>query len=347
MEKTKILLVADGGVTPALMQKFYELEKMGAEVTMVEDKDMNAMGPITNRMLLIEQEGIDKAPNCDALLNACEDKDIIVVHVASINKDVLEKAKNLKLVAVLRGGVENADLALLKEKQIPLISAPWRSAHAVADFTVGMMIAENKNIARSYHAIREGNWRKNYTNQAYIHDLRTRTVGICGFGYIGQRVVERLRGFGCKILVTDPFAKAEDVSKAGAKLVTKTDLLAQSDYISLHLRLTKETTHYISAEELKRMKDTAYLINTARSGLINTTDLIASLQNKSIGGAAIDVFDDEPLPADSPFLTLDNVTLTSHIAGTSADTMRNSVEIGFDNLKAYLQNQPMPNVYPL
>lgn len=160
MKKTKILLVADGGVTPELMQKFYELEKLGAEVTMIEDKDMNSMGPITNRMLLLEQEGIDKAPNCDALLSACEDKDIIVVHVASINKDVLEKAKNLKLVAVLRGGVENADLALLKEKQIPLIHAPWRSAHAVADFTVGMMIAENKNIARSYHAIREGNWRK-------------------------------------------------------------------------------------------------------------------------------------------------------------------------------------------
>ena len=149
MDKTKILCVADGGITVEMMEELRALEPLGAEITIVEDKDMYAMGPITDRMTLIEHQGIDAAPTCKALLENCADKDILVVHVASINKEIIEKAKNLKVAAVLRGGYENADVPLLTERGVKLINAPWRSANAVADFTVGMMIAENKNIARS------------------------------------------------------------------------------------------------------------------------------------------------------------------------------------------------------
>lgn len=345
MSKTKILAVGDGGITTDMLSKLYELEKYNAEVTIIEDTDMSSMGPITNRMLKIEQNGVDAAPTYKPLLDACEDADIIVVHVASINKDIIEKAKKLKLAVVLRGGVENADLTLLKEKNIPLIHAPWRSAHAVADFTVGMMIAENKNIARSHKLIFDGVWEKKYTNQAYIHDMRTRKVGLFGFGNIGQRVAERLKGFGCDILVHDPYIPKEFIEKTGAISVSRDELLKESDFISLHLRLTDDTRHYIDTDELSLMKDTAYLINTGRSGLIKTDALIKALDHKSIGGAAIDVFDEEPLPKNSPFLSLNNVTLTSHIAGTSADTMQNSVEIGFDDLVKYLNNKKMDNIY--
>jgi len=344
MEKVKILCVADGGVTRKLMEKMYELQKYNAEVTIVEDEDMDAMGPITDRMLLLEQKGVNAAPVCQKLLENCEDKDIIVVHVASINKEIIQAGKKLKVAAVLRGGYENADLQALTDKNIKLINAPWRSANAVADFTVGMMIAENKNIARSHKLIFEGKWCKNYVNQSYIHDMRTCSVGIIGFGYIGQRVAERLAGFGCRILVYDPFI---DVSKfAGQKIefVALEQLLAEADFVSVHLRLSEKTKHFIDKNELKQMKKTAYLINTARSGLVNTAALVEALQNKSIGGAAIDVYDVEPLPSDHPYLSLSNITLTSHLAGTSCDTMRTSVEIGIEDLKRYLQGQVMLNV---
>jgi D-3-phosphoglycerate dehydrogenase len=344
MKKTKILLVADGGITPDLMKKMYELEEYNAEVTMIEDKDMYAMGPITDRMLQIELGGIAAAPTYKPLLDECKDKDIIVVHVASINKEVIDACENLKVAAVLRGGYENADVEELTKRGIKLINAPWRSAHAVADFTVGMMIAENKNIARAHKLIYEGKWCKKFANQEYIHDMRTRTVGIIGFGYIGRKVIDRLKGFECNVIVHDPFMDKKIIEEAGFKTVTLEELLKQSDFISMHIRLSEKTNKFIGEKEFAQMKPTAYFINTARAGIVDTDALVHALETKSIGGAAIDVFDEEPLPKESPLLKLDNITLTSHLAGTSCDTMRNSVEIGFDDLKNYLQGLPMQNV---
>lgn len=344
MDKTKILCVADGGITVEMMEELRVLEPLGAEITIVEDKDMYAMGPITDRMTLIEHQGIDAAPTCKVLLENCADKDILVVHVASINKEIIEKAKNLKVAAVLRGGYENADVPLLTERGVKLINAPWRSANAVADFTVGMMIAENKNIARSHHLLMEGKWCKKYDNQSYIHDMRKMTVGIIGFGYIGQRVRMRLQGFECRVLVYDPYADPTQFDDHNVAFVSLDELLHQSDIVTLHLRLSEKTEHFIGREELSKMKPTAYLINTARAGLVDTHALTEALQDHAIGGAAVDVYDEEPLAADHPYLKLSNITLTSHLAGTSCDTMMTSVEIGLEDLKRYLTGKEMVNI---
>jgi D-3-phosphoglycerate dehydrogenase len=344
LSKTKILLVADGGVTKEIMQKMYELENYGAEITLVEDTDMYAMGPITDRMGLIEKSGIDAAPTCKSLLENCKDKDIIVVHVASVNKEVINACENLKVVAVLRGGIENADIPELSKRGIKLINAPWRSANAVADFTVGMMIAENKNIARSHKLLFEGKWCKKYANQEYIHNMNVCTVGIIGFGNIGCRVAERIKGFGSKIVVYDPYLKSDVIEKAGYTSVSLEELLTQSDFVTIHLRSSAETEKFMGIKEFSLMKKTAYFINTARSGIVDTDALIKALQSKSIGGAAIDVYDNEPLSPDSPFLKLDNITLTPHLAGTSCDTMRASVEICFNDLKNYLTGKKMQNI---
>lgn len=339
----KILCVYDGGITKELMSQMRELENYGAEVHFAEDTDMYAMGPITDRMLLIEQGGVDAAPDCQNLIDAIskEDYQILVVHVASINKHVIELCPNLEVAAVLRGGVENADIPELTKNGIKLINAPWRSADAVADFTVGMMIAENKNIARSHKLIFEGKWCKKYTNQTYIHNMKNMTVGLIGYGYIGQRVVERLKGFGCQILIYDPFVDITKLEGYGTDLDT---LLTQSDIVSLHLRLSDKTHNFINEEALSKMKNTAYLVNTARSGLVDTEALVKALKTHQIGGAAIDVYDTEPLPKNHPYLSLDNITLTSHLAGTSCDTMRTSVEIGLEELKRYLSNQQMRTI---
>ncbi len=344
MSKTKILCVYDGGITKELMKQMKELEEYGAEVSFVGDKEMYAMGPITDRMLLIEQHGVDAAPTCKEFLEACTDKDILVVHVASINKEIINACPNLKAVAVLRGGIENADVAALDERKIPLINAPWRSADAVADFTAGMMIAENKNIARSHRLILEGKWCKKYVNQEYIHNMRNCTVGLIGYGYIGSRVAKRLIGFESKVLVYDPFVNAVKMEEKNVTYVGLEEVLEKSDFVSMHLRLSEQTEKFMDREKFKKMKKTAYFINTARAGLVDTDALVRALQDRTIGGAAVDVYDVEPLPESHPYLKLDNITLTSHLAGTSCDTMRTSVEIGVEELKNYLTGKPMRNI---
>ncbi len=341
----KILCVADGGITTTMMSDMLVLERYGAEVTIVEDADMATMAEITDRMGLIERGGIDVAPSCQALLDNCADKDVIVVHVASVNKEVIAASPHLKLVAVLRGGYENADVAELQARGIPLINAPWRSANAVADFTVGMMIAENKNIARSHRLLFNGVWGKQYVNQSYIRDLRKCTVGIVGMGYIGSRVAQRLAGFGCRIVAHDPFLDTASVRAAGVEPIdTLAELLRMSDFVTLHLRASAATHHLIDAEALAQMKPSAYLVNTARADLVDEAALVDALRDRRIGGAAIDVYESEPLQADHPYLGLDNVTLTSHLAGTSSDTMQTSVEIGVEDLTRFLQGAEMLNV---
>lgn len=338
----KILCVADGTITRAMMGDMKQLEALGAEVTIVEDTDMATIADVTDRMGLIEREGIDAAPRCPALVENCADADVIVVHVASVNREVIEKAKNLKLAAVLRGGIENADTEALAERGIPLINAPWRSANAVADFTVGMMIAENKNIARSHKLLMDGVWCKKYTNQSHIRDMRKCTVGLVGVGNIGSRVAKRLAGFESRVIAYDPYLRPEQVEELGIERVeTLEELLAQSDFVSLHMRISEDTHHMINADALALMKPTAYLVNTARADLVDEEALAGALSDHRIGGAAIDVYADEPLAEDHPYLSLDNITLTSHLAGTSADTMQTSVEIGIEELTRYLKGEPL------
>ncbi len=340
----KILCVCDANEPYEVMKRFKNLEELGAEVTFVNDSSLSEIERITDRMLLLEQKGVEEAPTCQELIENCADKDIIIVHCAAINQEVINKAKNVKLFAILRGGTENADKAYLEKMGIPLIHSPWRSANAVADFTVGMMLAENKNIARSHAAIKAGLWRKDFMNQTYIHDLRNCRVGLIGFGYIGARVAERLRGFGCEIVIFDPMVPDEVIQKEGYIPVSEKELLATSDFVSMHLRLVPATTHYMGKEKFAQMKKEAYFINTARSGLVDTKALIEALQEETIGGAAIDVYDVEPLPQDSPLLKLDNITLTSHLAGFSADTVFNSVEICYEDIVNYLENKPLNNI---
>ncbi|MCF2707070.1 2-hydroxyacid dehydrogenase [Arcanobacterium haemolyticum] len=341
----KILCVADGGITTDMMSDMKTLEQYGAEVTIVEDTNAPSMAEITHLMGIMEREGIDAVPSCPALLEHCHDADVIVVHVACVNKEVIAASPNLKLVAVLRGGVENADRDALRERGIPLINAPWRSANAVADFTVGMMIAENKNIARSHHLLKQGVWCKKYVNQGYIRDLRKCQVGLVGLGNIGIRVADRLRGFGCTIVGFDPYLDPAVASEHGVTLLSSLEeLMRTSDFVSLHMRISEETHHIINAESLSWMKPTAYLINTARADLVDEEALTAALRSHAIGGAAIDVYAQEPLASTHPYLELDNITLVSHLAGTSADTMQTSVEIGVDELTKYLNGQELSTI---
>lgn len=332
----KIVAVCDRAVPIELMKDMKELEKYGADIVLLEDKTLYDNEAITELMIKYERQGADACEANPQLVQMAKDADIIVVHLAVVNTEVIDAAKKLKMVAVLRSGIENVQHELCKERGIRIINAPGRSAPAVADMAVGLMLAEMKNIGRGHKCLMDGVWTKKFPNTEplNIRDMRKCTIGIVGAGQIGRKVINRLRGFECNIIVHDPFMTKEAVEAMGFTAVSMDELLKQSDIISLHLRLSEKTENFFGRREFERMKKTAYFINTARAGLVDEDALLDALQNHRIQGAGLDVFCNEPLTVDSPFLKLDNVTLTPHLAGSSADTFANSVEIIKDELAA-------------
>ena len=329
----KIVCVCDIAIPKEIMAPMKKLEKNGTEVVIYEDDMIKTVEQITTIMLKAEKEGAEACPHNAGLAEMTADADILVVHTTPVNSKILNNATKLKYVMVMRSGIENVNEELCREKGITIINAPGRSAPAVADMTVGLMLAENKNIARGHKFLMEGKWEKQFVNVSYIHDLRRCTVGIIGAGQIGRQVAARLKGFESEVIVYDPFMNREELEAMGYCAVTLEELLKQSDFVTIHLRLSEKTRHFIGKKELELMKKTAYFINTARAGLVDEEALAEALARKEIGGAAVDVFQEEPLSPDHPFLKLDNITLTPHAAGTSADTFANSVEIIYKKLE--------------
>lgn len=336
----KIVCVCDYLVDKKLQEKYKELEQYGAEVDIVENPDL-----IENKdscmevMFQTEKKGAESVTCNPEVIHAMKEADVAIVHITPVNKMVIDQCPNLKMLGVMRGGVDSVNVAYLKEKDVTVVHAPTRSAHAVADFTVGMILSEVNNIAKSYHGIMEGRWLKEYANNDNVHDLRTRKVGIVGFGNIGREVIKRLQAFGCDIIVCDPFVDNDTIEAMGYHAVDKDELLEQSDIISIHLRLSDETKDFFGKAEFEKMKNDCVLINTARAGLVDQEAMLEALREKRISGAAVDVFEQEPLPTENEYIKLDNITMTSHIAGTSCDTFQNSVDLIFEEIKRYLQGE--------
>lgn len=245
--------------------------------------------------------------------------DLIITHHTPISAAIIEAAQRCKIIGVCRAGVENIDVDAATQQGIAVFHTMGRNAHAVSDYTVGLMLAEMRNIARAHAVLKQGHWKKQYANAAFVGDMFEKTIGLVGFGYIGHLVARKLKGFDVEILVYDPYANAADVAAAGARLVTLELLCKEADFISMHARLSEATQGLLGAKEFACMKPTAYVINTARAGLIDEQALIDALRERRIGGAAIDVFRTEPPPADHPFMTLENVTITPHLAGSTRD----------------------------
>ena len=322
----KIVCVCDAGVPEMLMQKMRGLP--GCEAVLYTEKTLMDIKAITVMGRNAEVNGPESCPVTEEMLQAVRDADALVVHTAPVNRAVLDAAPALKYVGVLRTGVENVNVPLCTQRGIAVYNADGRNAVAVADQTVAMMLCEMRNIARGHAALMSGKWVKVFPNVYDSHDMRSCTVGILGVGKIGSLVARRLRGFGCRILGCDPYLPEEEILARGCdEAVGKEELLRRSDFVTMHMVYKEGDPHLIGEEELALMKKSAILVNCARAGLVDTEALAAALRDKRIGGAAIDVFDIEPLPEGHPFLSLPNVTLTPHSAGTTVDAFSNSVDI--------------------
>ena len=332
----KLLALGDLLVPAEFMEVGFEpLRRAGVEV-IVRQWEHAAIAQLQRDNLLVEQGGPEAVALPEELTHDVAEFDLLSVQFAPVGASLIEAAARLRLIAVLRGGVENVAVAAATERGIAVLNTPGRNARAVAEFTVGVILAEVRNIARSHAALKQADWRKTFPNSAHIPELYGKTVGLVGYGYVGFLVAGMLHAFGCRLLAYDPYAKRDP---APAALVDLPTLLRESDVISVHARLTDESYHLIGEAELAQAKPTAVLVNTARSGLVDEVALIDALRTGRLGGAALDVFDEEPLPADHPFLTLDNLTLTPHLAGGTRDAFANSPRLMANHLLRMLAGQ--------
>lgn len=272
------------------------------------------------------------------------DAEIAITHLGPFSRDVLAAASNLRFIGVSRGGPVNIDMDAARERNIVVANVPGRNASAVAEFTVGAILAETRLITQGHIALARSEWRGDlYRADRTGEELSQMTIGIIGYSHVGQRVVRLLKPFGCKILICDPYVRltVQDHIE-GVEQVDLETLLAQSDVVSLHVRVTKETIGMISAERIAAMKDGAYLINTARGSLVDEDALVSALKSGKLRGAALDTFATEPLENEE-LRQLPNVTLTPHIAGASRYVCTFAANTLVDDLARFLDGQPVIN----
>jgi D-3-phosphoglycerate dehydrogenase len=256
----------------------------------------------------------DQLPN--GLPAALADADALVVRSAVQADDALmEHAPKLRVIGRAGVGVDNIDADAATRRGIVVMNTPGANAVAVAELTIGLMLALARKIPVANSTMHAGKWEKKSLQGS---ELRGKTFGILGLGRIGLEVAKRAKGFGLEILGSDPFVSAAVARENGIKLVTLEELITGSDYITLHVGLTTQTAGVINAKNLAAMKKGVRIINCARGELIDDAALVAALKSGHVAGAALDVFAVEP-PKESPYFGLDNVILTPHIAGSTGE----------------------------
>lgn len=281
----------------------------------------------------------------DEVVRFIGDSEIFVTHLAPLSEGMMSQLPNLKFVAVSRGGPVNIDMEAARKHDIRVVNVPGRNASAVAEFTIGAILAETRLIRVGHEALRKGEWRGDlYRADRTGRELNEMTVGVIGYGNIGTRVVPLLRAFGCRVLVADPYVQlsAADL-KAGVEQISLPELLEQSDVVTLHARVTPETTQFIDAEAFARMKPGSLFVNTARGPMVDYDALYDALVSGHLGGAMLETFAIEPPPEDWPLLQLPNVTLTPHIAGASLRTVTYAAEQAAEEVRRFLNGKPPIN----
>jgi D-3-phosphoglycerate dehydrogenase / 2-oxoglutarate reductase len=273
------------------------------------------------------------------------DAEILVTQLAPLSAGIMDRLPGLKFVAVSRGGPVNIDMKAARAHGITVVNTPGRNASAVAEFTIGAILAETRNITKGHDALRKGDYRGDlYRADVTGRELHEMTVGLIGYGEVGRRVVKFLKVFGCRILVSDPYVQltAEDL-RDGVIQTSFENILAEADVISLHARVTPETTKMMNEETLRKMKPDATLVNTARGPLLDYDALTRVMQEGHLRGAMLETFGIEPVPADWPLLQLPNVTLTPHIAGASVHTVKYAAGLAAEEVRRYLAGEPAVN----
>ena len=235
----------------------------------------------------------------------------------------------------------------LRIRKILVVGTVGRNAESVADQTLGFILSESRHIAEHNLALKTGTYfdeserlgRGNYLDRYEFQELGEKIIGLIGFGEVGKRVAKRAHAFGMKVQVFDPYIKAEILAMDDCQKTELEPLLKTSDFISIHAKLTPETTHLINAERLSLMKPSAVIVNTARGEIIDEKALYMVLKAKKIAGAALDVFEEDPVQQSNPLLKLENITVTPHTAGRSPEVEKRGYQQVAEATAKYLRGE--------
>ncbi|MBT2661669.1 hydroxyacid dehydrogenase [Bacillus sp. ISL-45] len=280
---------------------------------------------------------------CDYLLNNKVDG-IILRAPARITSAILDNCHQVKAISGAGVGLDNIDVGYATEKGIPVLHAPKLNSTATAEHAVSLLLAVMKKTAYFDRETRSGNFQSR--DGAYTHELQGKQLGLVGFGSIAQKVARILvHGFGMRALAyvrNINEEKQQTAERIGVELTTSMDkIFSESDAVSLHIPLTKETDQLVDNKLLSLMKNNAVLINTARGGVINEQHLVQALRQNQLLGAGIDVFSDEPPPADHPFFQLEQVTMSPHIGGISLEAARQTSTLIAENLLRVINGEKL------
>ena len=251
-----------------------------------------------------------------------------------INKEILQSAKKLKVISTFSVGYDHIDLDFAKENKIRVGYTPEVLTDATADMAFGLLLDSLRRISEGDRIIRKGKWKQIFGAHDYVgFDLQGKTLGIMGLGRIGKTLAKRAKAFDMKIIYhnRNRISRNEE-RKLGVKYVAFDKLITQSDIISIHVPHTKETNQIFNMKILKKMKKTAFLINTSRGKVVNEKDLVTALKQKIIAGAGIDVFETEPIEKNHPFMKLENLVMSPHVGSSTKETRIQMAELTVKNL---------------
>jgi len=287
-------------------------------------------------------------PGRDELLaRAVELEGLLSLLTDPVDAELIEAAPRLRAISNYAVGVDNVDLEAAAARGIPVGNTPDVLTDTTADLAVALMLGISRHLVEGDAYVRRGEWRTWETGLLLGHDLHGSTVGIVGFGRIGQAVARRLEGFGCEILQTSRAVReGAGSARTGAirnRGVPLEELLDRSDFVTLHSPLTPETRGLIGDEALARMKPTGYLVNTARGPIVDSDALGRALHAGRIAGAALDVTDPEPLPGGHPLLDAPNLLVLPHLGSATEATRARMADMAVDNLLAGLAGERMPH----
>lgn len=252
-------------------------------------------------------------------------------------------SQGLKVISQMAVGFDNINVQYATERKIAVGNTPGALTETTADFTWALLMALTRQVVQSHNEVQQGVWRPWGPEVFAGIDVNGSTLGILGFGRIGQAVARRASGFGMRVLYYDPDGSRAKVSGISGESTSLEMLLCHSDFVSLHANLSASSRNLIGKRQLELMKSSAYLINTARGPMVDHTALYNALVKHQIAGAALDVFDPEPIPSDNPLLKLPNVIITPHIASASIATRRRMASMTIENAYVGVMGKKLPH----
>lgn len=290
----------------------------------------------------------DRTPkDPETILSRIGDAEVVLENKVNMSRKVIEGSPNLKYIGELATGYNNVDIDAAREKGIVVTNIPAYSTASVAQLTIALLLEICHHTAHHNDLVHQGEWTSCADSMFYDHsypliELAGKTLGIIGFGQIGQSVARIARTMGMNVLAASRTVREE--GKALAEYVTPDELFAHADVISLHCPLFPETKNLINAENIAKMKDGVIILNTSRGPLINEADLAEALKSGKVYAAGVDVVSEEPMRADNPLLSAPNCFITPHMAWMPTEARKRLINIAVNNLRAFINGAPVNNV---